>query len=68
MLISSRIEEANQKKESTHINTARAPVKFEIHVVKVPLIGLYGVQFKKVSGNTWVYKSLASEILKRLNL
>ncbi len=68
MLISSRIEEANQKKESTHLNTARAPVKFEIHIVKVPLIGLYGVQFKKVSGNTWVYKSLASEILKRLNL
>ncbi|QPG73653.1 hypothetical protein FOA43_000965 [Brettanomyces nanus] len=77
MLVSSRVEQANKVHRTTSNNqstfpskhsASRSPLKFEIHVVKVPLVGLYGVQFKKVSGNTWLYKSLASEILKRLNL
>ena len=46
----------------------RAPIKFEIHIVKVRIVGLAGVHFKKVSGNTWLYKELASNILKDLNL
>ncbi|KAK5961494.1 serine/threonine protein kinase KIN2 PWA37_001355 [Arxiozyma heterogenica] len=46
----------------------RAPIKFEIHIVKVRIVGLAGVHFKKVSGNTWLYKELASTILKDLNL
>lgn len=63
MLVSSRVE---QKKLAAP--AAKKPLKFEIHIVKVPLVGLYGIQFKKVGGNTWLYKSLASEILARLNL
>ncbi|GME81915.1 unnamed protein product [Ambrosiozyma monospora] len=55
-------------KAAGHSGAKKTPLKFEIHIVKVPLVGLYGVQFKKVSGNTWLYKSLASEILNRLNL
>lgn len=43
-------------------------VKFEIQVVRVPLLGLSGVQFKRMSGNTWQYKSLASKILAELHL
>ncbi|CAK7902128.1 serine/threonine protein kinase Kin1p [[Candida] anglica] len=53
----------------TPISSRRpSPLKFEILVVKVPLVGLYGVQFKKVFGNTWNYKTLAGEILNDLNL
>lgn len=47
---------------------SRTPLKFEIHIVKVPLVGLFGVQFKKVMGNTWMYKALAGQILNELNL
>lgn len=47
---------------------SKSPLKFEIHIVKVPLVGLYGVQFKKLLGNTWNYKTLASQILNEMNL
>ncbi|CCD27017.1 serine/threonine protein kinase KIN1 NDAI_0J01250 [Naumovozyma dairenensis CBS 421] len=43
-------------------------IKFEIHIVKVRIVGLAGVHFKKVSGNTWWYKEIASKILNDLNL
>ncbi|KAL6941393.1 hypothetical protein ACO0RG_002523 [Hanseniaspora osmophila] len=47
---------------------SKSPIKFEIHIVKVRIIGLAGVHFKKVSGNTWIYKKLATHILKDLKL
>lgn len=81
MLVSSRLEQQNYGNRSPTVGSgvnsgydndkkkvSKTPLKFEIHIVKVPLVGLYGIQFKKVSGNTWLYKSLASEILNRLNL
>lgn len=78
MLISSRIEQrAHHRSPSTSLehghendNSAsrKTPLKFEINIVKVPLVGLYGVQFKKTLGNTWNYKTLASQILNELNL
>ncbi|RPA82211.1 Pkinase-domain-containing protein [Ascobolus immersus RN42] len=44
-------------------------VQFEIHIVKVPLLSIHGIQFKSVSkNNTWQYKSLASKILSELKL
>lgn len=43
-------------------------VRFEIQVVKVPWFSLHGVQFKRISGNSWQYKSLASKILSELKL
>lgn len=43
-------------------------VRFDIYVVKVPWFSLHGVQFKRVSGNSWQYKSLASKILSELSL
>ena len=46
----------------------RERVKFEIHIVKVKIINMAGVHFKKVSGNTWVYKDIAGKILKNLQL
>lgn len=41
---------------------------FEIFVVKVPVISLHGIQFKRVSGNTWQYKNMADQILRELRL
>lgn len=78
MLVSSRIEHGARHQRSpssvdqehgTDVRTAtKTPLKFEINIVKVPLVGLYGVQFKKTLGNTWNYKTLASQILNELNL
>lgn len=69
ILTTSRAQDMN-KVENEEITNSREkpPIKFEIHIVKVRIVGLAGVHFKKVSGNTWMYKELASEILKQLNL
>lgn len=41
---------------------------FEILIVKVPLLQLHGLQFKKVDGGTWQYKNMAQTILADLRL
>jgi hypothetical protein len=41
---------------------------FEVLIVKVPLLQLHGIQFKKVDGGTWQYKSMAQMILAELRL
>lgn len=41
---------------------------FEILIVKVPLLSLHGIQFKKVDGGTWQYKNMAQKILAELRL
>lgn len=46
----------------------RTPLQFELWIVRVPLLSLHGVQFKKLRGNSWLYKSLASKILAELRL
>ncbi|GME93958.1 unnamed protein product [[Candida] boidinii] len=61
-------QQAQEESQEHSRSSSNKPLKFEIHIVKVPLVGIYGVQFKKIRGNTWSYKSLASEILNRLNL
>jgi serine/threonine protein kinase KIN1/2 len=43
-------------------------LKFEIVIVKVPILSLHGIQFKKVDGNMMHYKNMAQEILKGLKL
>lgn len=53
---------------STAVAAARTPLQFEIWIVRVPLLSLHGVQFKKLRGNSWLYKSLASKILAELRL
>jgi len=47
---------------------ASVPVRFEIDIVRVPIVSLHGVQFKKMTGNVWQYKNLAQEILEDLRL
>jgi len=41
---------------------------FEMLIVKVPLLSLHGLQFKRIQGNTWHFKNLADQILKELRL
>ncbi|KKA26579.1 hypothetical protein TD95_004896 [Thielaviopsis punctulata] len=43
-------------------------LEFEIFIVKVPLLSLHGIQFKRMAGNTWQYKSMADQILKDIRL
>lgn len=43
-------------------------IQFEILVVKVPIVSLHGVQFKRVGGNTWQYKNMAEQVVKELRL
>lgn len=43
-------------------------LRFQIFIVKIPVIGLHGLQFKKVEGNVMHYKDMAQDILKSLRL
>lgn len=44
-------------------------VRFEIYVVKVPLLlGVNGLQFRRISGNPWQYQQLARRVLQELKL
>ncbi|KAF2486789.1 hypothetical protein BDY17DRAFT_239919, partial [Neohortaea acidophila] len=56
---------------TTHVRDdmgASMALKFEIFLVKVPLLSLHGIQFKKVDGGTWQYKNMAQMILGELRL
>lgn len=43
-------------------------LEFEIFIVKVPMISLHGIQFKRMTGNTWQFKNMADQILRELRL
>ena len=46
----------------------RLVLKFEIAIVKIPLLSLHGIQFKKVQGGMNQYRSMTSAILGALRL
>ena len=46
----------------------RECVVFEVHIVRIGLIGLYGVQFKRQSGDIHLYKSICSQIIAGIRL
>jgi hypothetical protein len=61
----------NAGETSTHVRDDVGEsmiLRFEIFIVKVPLLSLHGIQFKKVDGNMMHYKNMAQEILKGLKL
>ncbi|ODN96944.1 hypothetical protein I350_07919 [Cryptococcus amylolentus CBS 6273] len=43
-------------------------VRFEIFVVKVPVLPLHGIQFRRVGGDGWQYQMLAKTILREMRL
>jgi len=47
---------------------ADGEIRFEVFIVKVPIVSLHGVQFKRVGGDTWQYKAMAEQIVKKLRL
>lgn len=56
---------------STHVRDEiprNTSLEFEIFIVKVPLLSLHGIQFKKVDGNIMQYKNMAQRILGMLRL
>lgn len=62
---------SNPGETSTHVRDdvgSNMVLRFEILLVKVPLLSLHGIQFKKVDGNMMHYKNMAQAILKALKL
>ncbi|KAK1711216.1 uncharacterized protein BDZ83DRAFT_757369 [Colletotrichum acutatum] len=56
---------------STHVQSdlgGSMVLEFEIFIVKVPLLSLHGIQFKRLVGNTWQYKNMADQVLRELRL
>ncbi|EPE28956.1 Protein kinase-like (PK-like) [Glarea lozoyensis ATCC 20868] len=56
---------------STHVQSELGGsmiLEFEIFIVKVPLLTLHGIQFKRLAGGTWQYKNMADQILRELRL
>jgi serine/threonine protein kinase len=56
---------------STHVQSdlgTSMALRFEVFIVKIPLLSLHGIQFKKVDGGTWQYKNMAQTIIRELNL
>jgi hypothetical protein len=54
---------------NSHGNTTTVIVRFEIYIVKIPwLLGMRGVQFRRISGDPWQYKNICSKILDSLRL
>ncbi|KAF8854796.1 hypothetical protein BDZ45DRAFT_26998 [Acephala macrosclerotiorum] len=43
-------------------------LEFEIFIIKVPLLSLHGIQFKRLTGGTWRYKNMADQILRDLRI
>ena len=43
-------------------------VYFDVYIVKIPLLGLRGIQFRRISGNSWQYKRICDRILRLLKL
>lgn len=56
---------------STHVQSdlgGSMILEFEVFIVKVPLLSLHGIQFKRIAGGTWQYKNMADQILRELRL
>jgi hypothetical protein len=56
---------------STHVQSELGGsmiLEFEIFIVKVPLLSLHGIQFKRLAGGTWQYKNMADQVLRELRL
>ena len=65
------LAEPETKEESPTLTFGAAPlrsIRFEIHIVKVALLGMNGIQFKRISGDFGIYKNLCSQLITEFNL
>lgn len=49
-------------------NSTLESVTMEIEVVKIWLLSIYGVKLRRVSGSTWLYKQLYSNIIQPMKI
>ncbi|KAJ1817984.1 Serine/threonine-protein kinase [Coemansia sp. RSA 2599] len=61
-------QDGRQAPITTVTNANSNAICFQIFLVRMPLLGLCGLQFRRVSGPAWKYKDICSDILKRLKL
>ena len=63
-----RRRERSDRGDELEPTVSGGDISFEILIVKVPIVSLHGVQFKRLGGNTWQYKAMAEQIVKELRL
>lgn len=64
-------EGKDEDKAAAELTFGAAPlrsIRFEIHIVRVALLGLNGIQFKRISGDFEVYKNLCSQLISEFKL
>lgn len=49
-------------------NSTLESVTMEIEVVKIWLLSVYGVKLRRVSGSTWLYKQLYTNIIQAMKI
>ncbi|KYR02959.1 putative protein serine/threonine kinase [Tieghemostelium lacteum] len=42
-------------------------VKFQIEIVKITNLEITGIKFKRISGDTWKYKNICTELINEMN-
>lgn len=62
-------DSSDDSQAATPVTVPDLVVRFEIYIVKVSwLMGMHGLQFRRVSGDPWLYKNMCSRILAELKL
>ncbi|TPX71102.1 hypothetical protein SpCBS45565_g01324 [Spizellomyces sp. 'palustris'] len=53
---------------SLQTGTSSQMLRMEIFIVKIPWLGLHGIQFRRITGDTWRYKAVCARILDGVRL
>ena len=68
-LKSSNHQNNNSHEFSNDQSLSTSKVRFEVNIVRVPwLLGINGIQFRRIAGNSWSYKAVAQRVLGELQL
>ena len=68
------LKSSNQQNNNSHEfsndqSLSTSKVRFEVNIVRVPwLLGINGIQFRRIAGNSWSYKAVAQRVLGELQL